>query len=211
MGGGVTRETGGMSRTVSLPSTAAVDAALEVASAYHSPAMLNHCIRSYLWATARGEQLGLEVDEELLAVAALLHDIGLVPEFDNHRLEFEHAGGHVARVFAAGAGWGPARRERVGDVIVRHMWNEVDPAVDAEGHLLCVATGLDISGRDSELWPASLRTAVLERYPRSSLRDEFVGCLREQASRKPSGAAADALASGIDERMSRNPLEPHHP
>jgi len=199
-------QTRGVPDDLSLPSTPAVAAALEVATAYHSPAMRAHCIRSYLWASARGRQLGLEVDEELLAVAALLHDIGLVPEFDNHRLEFEYAGGHVARVFATAAGWDAARRERAADIIVRHMWDEVDPAVDAEGHLLCVATGLDISGRDSDLWPESLRTAAVARYPRTTLRDEFVGCLREQASRKPSGAAADALASGIDGRMAKNPL-----
>ncbi len=211
MGGAVLRETEIMPHTVSLPSTSAVDAALEVATVYHSPAMLNHCIRSYLWATARGEQLGLDVDEELLAVAALLHDIGLVPEFDNHRLEFEYAGGHVARVFATAAGWDPDHRDRAAEIIVRHMWNEVDPAFDAEGHLLCVATGLDISGRDSELWPEELRDAVMARYPRLELRAEFLDCLRDQASRKPSGAAAEAVTSGIDERMSRNPLEPGHP
>jgi hypothetical protein len=32
----------------------------------------------------------------------MLHDIGLVPEFDSHTVPFEDAGGHVARVFGAG-------------------------------------------------------------------------------------------------------------
>jgi hypothetical protein len=34
----------------------------------------------------------------------MLHDIGLVKEFDSHTVPFEQAGGHVAWVFGAGAG-----------------------------------------------------------------------------------------------------------
>ncbi|MET7281695.1 hypothetical protein ABZS29_25900 [Kribbella sp. NPDC005582] len=32
--------------------------------------------------------------------------------FDSHTVSFEEAGGHVARVFATGAGWSPERREQ---------------------------------------------------------------------------------------------------
>ncbi len=35
----------------------------------------------------------------------MLHDVGLVEEFDSHRVLFEEAGGHVAWVFGARAGW----------------------------------------------------------------------------------------------------------
>src|SRR5918911_76452 len=97
---------------VPLPDTSAARLAAEVAAEYHSPALLNHVHRSYLWAASLGTQEGLTFDAELLYVAAMLHDIGLVEPFDSHTVAFEHAGGHVARVFAAGAGWPPARRRR---------------------------------------------------------------------------------------------------
>jgi hypothetical protein len=54
---------------------------------------------------ADGTSQGIRFDPELLYVASLFHDFGLVPEFDSHTISFEKAGGHVARVFAAGAGW----------------------------------------------------------------------------------------------------------
>lgn len=190
-----------------LPRTPAATAALEVARRHHSEAMLNHCVRSYLWAASLARQERLVVDEELLFVTAVLHDIGLAAAFDSHTLPFETAGGEVAWVFGAGAGWPVERRDRAALAIEQHMWDEVDPATHPEGYLLCVATGLDISGRDADRWPAELRQAVVERYPRLDLRDEFIGCLDAQARRKPQGAAAEAVASGIAARMAANPLD----
>ena len=67
-------------------------AALEVATAHHSPALLNHSLRAYVWAAARGAADGIAFDPELLYVAALFHDIGLVPTFDSHTVAFEQAG-----------------------------------------------------------------------------------------------------------------------
>src|SRR5687767_10918151 len=106
-----------------LPSTPACAAALEVATAYCSPALLNHSVRAYLWAVAHADTHGIAFDDELLFVAAMFHDLGLVKEFDSHTVPFEEAGGHVAWVFGAGAGWPVARRQRLSEVIVRHMWD----------------------------------------------------------------------------------------
>ena len=163
---------------VAIPATAACRAALEVATGYCSPALLNHSVRAYLWAAGYAATRGLRFDAELLYVAAMLHDLALVREFDNHSVPFEEAGGHVAWVFAAGAGWPVARRRRVAEVIVRHMWDEVDAAADPEGHLLELSTGMDISGRRTEEIPPDLRRDVLARYPRLGLAGEFVACFR---------------------------------
>jgi hypothetical protein len=87
------------------PATAAARAAAEVAAVHYSPALLNYCRRSYLWAADYGRQRGIAFGAELLYVATMLHDIGLVPVFDSATVPFEEAGGEVAWVFAAGAGW----------------------------------------------------------------------------------------------------------
>ena len=142
-------------------------------------------MRAYLWAAGYAATRGIAFDAELLYVSAMLHDLALVKEFDNHSVPFEEAGGHVAWVFGAGAGWPVARRRRAAEVIVRHMWDEVDVAEDPEGHLLELSTGMDISGRRTEDIPADLRRDVLARYPRLGLAEEFVACFRDQAARKP--------------------------
>jgi hypothetical protein len=139
-------------------------------------------------------------------VAGLLHDLGLEPAFDSHRLPFEVAGGELAWVFGAGLGWPEPRRQRLADVVVRHMWDDVDPALDPEGHLLERATSLDISGRRLDEWPAPLRAEVLAAWPRLDLAERFTACFADQAARKPDSAAAAAMRSGLVERIAANPL-----
>src|SRR4029077_12871264 len=168
-----------------VPATSACRAALEVATTYCSPALLNHCVRSYLWAAGYGIAAGIAFDAELLYVSSMLHDLALVKEFDNHSLPFEEAGGHAAWVFGAAAGRPVERRRRAAEVIVRHMWDEVDVAEDPEGHLLELSTAMDISGRHTEDIPSDLRADVLARYPRLGLGDEFIGYFADQAQRKP--------------------------
>ena len=190
-----------------VPDTAASAAAFEVASAYQSPALLNHSLRAYVWAAAHGMTRGIGFDPELLYVAALFHDLGLVPAFDSHAVSFEEAGGHVARVFAAGAGWPADRRERLAEVIIRHMWPRVDVTADPEGYLLARATETEIIGTNAEDFPPGFRSEVLERYPRLDITGNFLACFEAQAKRKPGSSAAVSVRSGLSTRMAGNPLD----
>jgi hypothetical protein len=189
-----------------LPTTPAAALADEVLHRFSPPALVNHCHRAYRLAAALAVQDGLDVDWELLYVASLLHDLALEPAFDNHALPFEQAGGHLAWVFAAGAGWTVERRDHAAAVIVAHMVG-TDPAVDPEGDLLDVATGLDISGRNVERWPEPLLLELLTEFPRLDLVERFGGCFRDQAARKPESSAGQAVRSGLTERMAANPLD----
>ncbi len=188
------------------PASAAARAADEVAALYCSPALVNHCLRSYAWSASYAAAHDISFDAELLYVASMLHDIGLVPEFDSHTVPFEDAGGHVAWVFGAGAGWPVERRVRAAEIIIRHM-RGAELSEDHEGYLLMIATSLDISGRHPEWWPADFRREVVHRIPRLSLREEFLRCFDEQAQRKPASSAAAAVASGIGIRMAANVLD----
>src|SRR5215213_3123549 len=190
-----------------LPVTPACRAALEVATAYCSPALLNHSVRAYLWAAGYALERGIAFDAELLYVSAMLHDLALVKEFDNHSLPFEEAGGHVAWVFGAAVGWPLERCRRAGEIIVRHMWDAVDITADPEGHLLELSTGMDISGRHTEDLPPDLRADVLAGYPRLGLVEEFVGYFEDQAKRKPLCLAAKFVQSGFAARVASNPLD----
>ncbi|GHG50869.1 MULTISPECIES: HD domain-containing protein [Amycolatopsis] len=190
-----------------LPGSPVCGLAIEVGTAYSSPSLLNHSMRVYAWAVALAEVHHVEFDAELLFVAAMLHDVGLAAEFDSHTQPFEVAGGNVAWVFAAGAGWAPERRARLAEVIVRHMQAELDPAEDPEGFLLSRAAAADIAGRDVADLPEDLRAQVLEQYPRLDLVTEFLRCFGDQAARKPESSAAAAMRNDLAARMARNPLE----
>ena len=193
---------------VPVPDTAAARAALELATEYHSPALLAHVQRSWLWAEGFATLEGRHgIDRELLYVSALLHDIGIVPAFDNHVLAYEDAGGHVAIAVTAGAGWARERRVRAHEVIVRHNWPSVDPAMDQEGYLLEIATALDISGARADALPLDFRREVLAAHPRGTLAAEFTACVTDQAARKPDTAAHRLVEGGVARKLRDNPLE----
>lgn len=192
---------------IAVPDSAAATAAREVSAEYHSPALLNHCERSYAFAVGFAEVAGLAYDAELLYVAAMLHDLGLTGAFDNHRLAFETAGGHAAWVLTAGAGWPVERRRRALEVIERHMWTAVDADQDPEGHLLEIATGLDISGARADVLPPPFVDEVLARFPRLDLAADFTACLADQSARKPETAAARLVAGGLADRLAHHPLD----
>ncbi len=189
-----------------IPSSPTAKAAAEVLAHFSPPALVQHCHRSYLLAAALATQEAIAVDHELLYVAALLHDLALEPAFDSHTLSFEEAGGHVAWVFTAGAGWPAERRDRAAGIIVAHM-RGADPAIDPEGDLLDVATGLDIGGRNVERWPEALLTEIVAAHPRLDLAERFTACFRDQAARKPQSTAAAAIRAGLAERLAANPLD----
>lgn len=187
------------------PDSPACRAALELASQYCSPSLLNHGIRSYVWGATYALAHDMDFDAELLYVAAVLHDIGLTEAFDNQGLPFETAGGHVVWAFATGAGWPTERRGRAADVIIKHMWDSVDPDEDREGFLLELATGFDISGRVRH-FPDELCLKVLRRYPRLDLVAEFTELFKAQAIRKPQCSAAEAVHNGLAQRLAENRL-----
>ena len=189
------------------PQTPAATAALSVADRFYSPALLNHCVRSYLWGAMYGAAHGIAFDDELLYVSAMLHDIALTESFDSHRVPFEVAGGDLAWVFGVAAGWPADRAARAMEIIVLHMRDDVSSTADPESHLLQVATSWDVVGRRPEEFPAEARAEILARYPRKGFGAEFVACFEDQAQRKPGSAAAASIANDGARRIRANPLD----
>jgi hypothetical protein len=191
---------------VRAPGGRAASAARLVCEEYADKALYHHSMRSYFFGAAWAEAQGLEFDRELFFVAALLHDLALVPPFDSHTLPFEEAGGHLARVFTAGLGWPTRRRNRAAELIVLHMREDVAPEVDTEARLLQVGTTADVSGAGLQVFDPPFRDALIAAYPRLGFARSFVRLVQDQAERKPDCAAAGLLAGRWAERTESNPL-----
>ncbi|MFE5493452.1 HD domain-containing protein [Streptomyces virginiae] len=187
--------------------TPSARAALEIASEYADTALLNHSVRSYAFGARYAVDHGLDHDEELFYVAALLHDLGLTAPFDSHTLPFEEAGGHVARVLTAGLGWPADRRARAEEIIVLHMRDDVSAAEDVESHLLQVGTSADVSGLRVAEFDPSFTARLLGAHPRAGFGPVFTALVEDQARRKPDCAAASYVAGGAAARIAANPLD----
>ncbi|KOU94780.1 HD domain-containing protein [Streptomyces sp. MMS21 TC-5] len=187
--------------------TPSARAALEIASEYADTALLNHSVRSYAFGARYAADHGLDHDEELFYVAALLHDLGLTAPFDSHTLPFEEASGHVARVLTAGLGWPADRRARAEEIIVLHMRDDVSAAEDVESHLLQVGTSADVSGLRVAEFAPSFTARLLGAHPRAGFGPVFTALVEDQARRKPDCAAASYVAGGAATRIAANPLD----
>ncbi|MDI1461133.1 hypothetical protein QEZ54_09165 [Catellatospora sp. KI3] len=193
--------------SIELPATPTARAALDVATRFCPPALLNHSVRSYLWGVAYADAHSIAYDDELYFVSAMLHDIGLTAAFDSHTVPFEEAGGSFAWAFGMAAGWSADRSARADEIIVRHMRKDVPAVEDPESHLLQAATSWDVAGRRAAEFPMALRAEVLEAYPRLDFGARFLELFKDQTERKPGSAAAKATTSGIAAVISANPLD----
>src|SRR5215469_13465448 len=86
---------------VLVPDTPLIARTIEYARLHSEPYLFNHVMRSWLFAVCIAEQRKTVHDAEVLAVATLLHDLGLGSEFSGP-LRFEIEGANAARKFAQG-------------------------------------------------------------------------------------------------------------
>src|SRR5690242_15015640 len=88
---------------VTVPDTPLVVHSMEEARNLSEPYLFNHAVRSWLFAVQLAELQGLSYDEEVVAVASLLHDVGLTRECQGKR-RFEVEGADAARHLAKAEG-----------------------------------------------------------------------------------------------------------
>jgi HD domain len=168
--------------------------------------LTNHSFRSHFFAVALAERDDVGFDEELLYVAALMHDIGLVEEFDTGKC-FEEDSADAAVRLAEEEEWAAERSERLAEAIRLHVATEIELSDGPEAYLLWHSTGLDVGGhRHGELSPAKV-AAVLAAYPRLGFKQGFTDLIADQAERKPGCWAARAIDSGFAERVAAAPFE----
>src|SRR6185295_8244502 len=65
-----------------VPDSPVISLAIEYARAHSEPYLFNHVMRSWLFAESLAQLNRVEHDAEVVAIATLLHDLGLSPEFD---------------------------------------------------------------------------------------------------------------------------------
>ena len=170
------------------------------------PVLLNHSVRCYAWAVELAWHDGLEFDPELLYVASMLHDIGLVAPYDLGGC-YEVDGGLAAQRLARESGAADDRARAIYDVIALHNDEVLPPDAAAEVVLLWDSAGTDVTGnRYADVRPAII-PELLGAYPRLDFKRAFTALLVDQASRKPKCPAVEMIAAGILEEIAQAPFE----
>jgi hypothetical protein len=189
-----------------VPDSALARQARERIADVAAPALVNHSVRVYAWAVELAGHDRLEFDPEILYVAAMLHDIGLVPPYDLGGC-YEVDGAIAAEQLAFEAGEPEPRARVIYDVIALHNDETLPPGSAPEVVLLWDAAGVDVTGdRFADIRPAIV-PGLLAAYPRLDFKREFSRRLVDQASRKPSCPAAEMIAKGMLEEIAQAPFD----
>jgi hypothetical protein len=157
---------------VSVPDTPLVSRAIEYARAHSDPYLFNHVIRSWLFAVTLAQRNRTAHDEEVLAVATILHDLGLAAAF-NGPLRFEVEGANAARTFAQKLGVDDRRAQLIWDTVALNSTPSIALHKETEIVLSTAGIGLDWGGWGYETLGDDQIAAILDAFPRLDMKQQF--------------------------------------
>ena len=192
---------------VATPDTPIATAARDLCREVSSPALTNHCERTYVFGAALGGRENQPYDPEVLYVASMLHDLGLTERFDGPD-DFEAVGAEAAHRFLRDRGWESAKADLVREAISLHMRVGTEDHERKEVPLLRIGAAADVMGWGLEDIPDELVGRTLETYPRLGVTAEILAAFEDQIRRKPESWLA-MVADGVDllDRIREAPFE----
>jgi len=197
-----TRPEGVATRSIAgvlVPDTPLIFRTIEYARLLHEPYLFNHSMRSWLFAVTIAEQRKVAYDAEVLAVATLLHDLGLEAAFAGP-LRFEVEGANAARKFAQEQGVDPRRAQLIWDGVALNSTPSLGLYKEIEVSLCTAGIGLDWGGFGYDSLAASQIAEIIDTYPRLEMKKRFTRAVCAIAEARPA-TTYDNFARDFGERF----------
>ncbi|MGH8602802.1 MAG: HD domain-containing protein [Gammaproteobacteria bacterium] len=170
--------------SVGVPDSKIARETTDLARQVYPPFLFNHCLRTF-WLADRLAADGLRFDREIVYIAAMLHDIGVLQPYDHGRW-FEVDGAQAARDFLAGLIYPTEKVEVVWDAIALHTTTQIAAYKAPEVALINLGAAADAIGlRIADLDPNFVRE-LIEELPRLDFPNKWRQILVEYMKRKPS-------------------------
>ena len=158
------------------------------------PDVVAHCERSYQFAAGFARADRADVDDEVLYLGTVLHDVGLSPAVTGSD-RFEVRGANAVRALLLDHGMRPDRAANVWDVIAMHASTPLARHKSAETRYANQGIALDIRAADvGPLAPDFVR-AVLDRWPRAGFPAAFEAVLAAEVRAHPDSVRMSWLES----------------
>lgn len=157
---------------VQVPDTPVISHAIEFARERTEPYLFNHSMRSWLFASIIAQRNQTAHDGEVLAVATILHDVGLAEEF-NGPLRFEVEGAMAARAFARDHDLDDRRAQLIWDTVALNSTPSIALHKEAEVALSTMGIGLDWGGWGYEALNETQVGAIVDEFPRLEMKKQF--------------------------------------
>ena len=158
--------------------------AMDLARSSSEPFLYNHVIRSWLFAAILAQGMKTAPDPELVAFAALLHDLGLTEKYAAEA-RFEVDGANAAKSFLSARGVAPQQIQLVWDAIVLHAHGTIALYKEPEVSVIFEAVAVDSVGYAFDRIPANQMKAILAEFPRLGMKKGITACFAKVALEKP--------------------------
>jgi hypothetical protein len=167
-----------------VPDTLLVARSMEEARALSEPYLFNHAVRSWLFAIQLAELQGFSYDEEVVAVASLLHDVGLTANYQGKR-RFEVEGADAARALAKRGGLDDRRAQLTWYCVALNATLSISPYAEPEVGICTAGAGADFAGLFIEQIPKAVAARIVAEFPRLRMKHQLKECLSDIARERP--------------------------
>jgi len=179
---------------IRVPDSKVCREATELAWSLESPEVFLHSLRSFILAELIAKYRGTKHQTELLYVAQILHDIGLVPKHRSSTERFEVDSANMARAFLAEHGFSESDMDLVWDAIALHSSGSIARWKKPEVVLANAGIVTDVHGIYLQGLDAADVKAMLLAAPRTNFVERFLNDLAAVVAAKPQSTANTFLA-----------------
>jgi hypothetical protein len=180
-----------------LPDTPLAVSAVEYVRACETEPVVNHSIRSYVFATLLAEHEGLrpgaDFDPGLVFFACVLHDLGTSPLASGTQ-RFEVDGADMAATFLTGNGIGAADVDLVWEAIALHSTPGIPERRGPIAYLTRLGVAMDF-GLGSDFISDEQGRAIHDRYPRLNMATALIDEIVRHAARGRMNALPPSVAA----------------
>lgn len=157
-----------------LPETAAVAEATRLIQDTTSPLIYHHSRRVFFFSLIHAQRLGVKPDPELLYLAAMFHDSGLLTPFSDLVQRFEVDGADHARKFLLERGFPAAAAETVWTAIALHTTPGIPGRMAPEIATTYLGVLTDVLGFGLDGLEDGQLDEILAAHPRGDFKNEFL-------------------------------------
>ena len=170
---------------IKIPDSKLAREAAELVRQYENEMLFNHSVRVYLFGAIKGIRQNLKFDPELLYVASLFHDMGLVDAYHTDSKRFEVDGADAAREFLRSHRVSEANADLVWEAIALHTTPGIPQYMRPEINLTNAGVLVDVVGIGYDEYSSEQRDLVVSAFPRGNFKNEFVEIQTKSALKKP--------------------------
>ncbi|MGW4487230.1 HD domain-containing protein [Amycolatopsis sp. NPDC004368] len=170
---------------ITVPDTELVAEATALIREKSTELLFHHSRRVFLFGSLQARALGIDPDPELLYVAALFHDTGLVPPWRTEQQRFEIDGADQAREFLLAHGRSAADADVVWTSIALHTTPEVPYRMAPEIAATTAGVETDVLGLNLGRLSADDLAAVTAAHPRPDFKRQILQAFTDGFAHRP--------------------------